>query len=110
MRFILASTVALLYSISVIARSIPPRSNNTSSNGNGPRVLILGGGIAGVIAARTLHDQGIDNFTIIEAGSELGGRMKTHTFGTTGREWTVEVGANWIQGAKVGNGTEVRCI
>lgn len=31
------------------------------------RVLILGGGVAGVIAARTLHEQGITNFTIVEA-------------------------------------------
>ncbi len=30
-------------------------------------VLILGGGVAGVIAARTLHEQGITNFTIVEA-------------------------------------------
>lgn len=30
-------------------------------------VLILGGGVAGVIAARTLYEQGITNFTIIEA-------------------------------------------
>ncbi len=35
-------------------------------------VLILGGGVAGVIAARTLHEQGITNFTIVEAKSTHG--------------------------------------
>lgn len=30
-------------------------------------VLILGGGVAGVIAARTLHEQGITSFKIVEA-------------------------------------------
>ncbi|KAJ3526927.1 hypothetical protein NM688_g8196 [Phlebia brevispora] len=39
------------------------------------RVLILGGGMAGITAARTLHDQGIDEFIIVEARHELGGRM-----------------------------------
>ena len=37
------------------------------------KVLILGGGVAGVIAARTLHEHGIDDFLIVEAGPELGG-------------------------------------
>lgn len=32
-----------------------------------PTVLILGGGVAGVIAARTLYEQGITNFVIVEA-------------------------------------------
>ncbi len=30
-------------------------------------VLILGGGVAGVVAARTLHERGIKNFKIVEA-------------------------------------------
>ena len=30
-------------------------------------VLILGGGVAGIIAARTLYEQGITDFTIVEA-------------------------------------------
>ena len=36
------------------------------------RVLILGGGMAGVTAARTLYDQGIDDFLVIEARHEVG--------------------------------------
>ena len=64
------------------------------------KVLILGGGVAGVIAARTLHQNGIDDFVIVEARHELGGRMMSHSFGGK----TIELGANWIQGTQTGNG------
>lgn len=70
------------------------------------KVLILGGGVAGVVAARTLHEQGISDFIIVEAREELGGRMMSHTFGVEGKEYTVELGANWVQGTQTGNGTE----
>ncbi|KNZ71880.1 Polyamine oxidase [Termitomyces sp. J132] len=64
--------------------------------------LILGGGVAGVIAARTFHEEGIDDFLIVEARNELGGRLKSATFGGK----TIELGANWIQGTQTGNGPE----
>ncbi|KAI3615598.1 polyamine oxidase [Moniliophthora roreri] len=63
-------------------------------------VLILGGGVAGVIAARTLHNQGIDDFLIIEGRDELGGRMMSRKLGN----FTVELGANWVQGTQTGSG------
>ncbi len=81
---VLTASLALAASVS---GSAFPR-NNGSSN---PRVLILGGGVAGVIAARTLHERGIDNFVIVEARNELGGRMKSQTFAG----YTIELGANW---------------
>ena len=65
-------------------------------------VAILGGGVAGVIAARTLHQNGIDDFLIIEARDELGGRMQTQNLSGT----IVERGPNWIQGTQQGNGPE----
>ncbi|KAJ7707536.1 amine oxidase [Mycena rosella] len=74
----------------------PPKHDTT--------VLILGGGVAGIIAARTLHKQGIDRFIIVEARDELGGRMRSTRFGAEGRRATVELGANWIQGTQVGDG------
>ncbi|KAG6808538.1 hypothetical protein H0H93_016799 [Arthromyces matolae] len=64
------------------------------------KVLILGGGVAGIIAARTLHEQGIDDFLIIEARDELGGRLHSAPFGGK----VVELGANWIQGTQTGQG------
>lgn len=36
------------------------------------RVAILGGGMAGIIAARTLHEQGVNDYVIIEGRDELG--------------------------------------
>ena len=56
--------------------------------------------MTGVIAARTLHERGIDDFLIVEARQELGGRMMTTTFANR----TVEQGPNWIQGTQEGQG------
>lgn len=83
--------VPLLCISSALASSLPR---------DGPKVLILGGGVAGIIAARTFHQQGIENFLIIEARDELGGRMRSHPFGG----YTIELGANWIQGTQEGDG------
>jgi len=60
------------------------------------KVAILGGGMAGVIAARTLSQNGISNFLIIEAEPVLGGRIKETIFGG----YTIELGANWIAGIR----------
>lgn len=62
-------------------------------------VLILGGGVAGVIAARTLSAKNI-SFIIVEARGELGGRMQSHNFSGT----IIENGPNWIQGTQEGDG------
>lgn len=56
------------------------------------KILILGGGVSGVIAARTLHERGINDFKILEARNELGGRVKSLTFGSTDNQHTVELG------------------
>lgn len=83
----LASVFALLCCTSTYARSV---SRETEVNKDAS-VLILGGGVAGVIAARELHAKGITNFKIVEARDELGGRMMSHTFGAPGREVNIEV-------------------
>lgn len=110
-------TVGYLVSI-VLCASLPRAgANNTLYN---PRskdasVLILGGGVSGIIAARTLNENGITNFRIIEGRNELGGRLRSVPFGVSGKQKTVEVippplsqlhrltlvsqlGANWVQG------------
>ncbi|KJA15151.1 hypothetical protein HYPSUDRAFT_194639 [Hypholoma sublateritium FD-334 SS-4] len=94
------STFRRLATLFLRALSVPHLSNAAAAASNGPRVLILGGGVSGVIAARTLHQSGIDNFVIVEARDELGGRMMTTTFGGK----TIEQGANWIQGTQTGKG------
>lgn len=68
------------------------------------QVLILGGGMTGIIAARTLHQQGIHDFKIVEARDEIGGRMKSTLFGSPDRPYRLEVGANWIHGTQSGDG------
>ena len=56
-------------------------------------VLILGAGMAGITAARTLHDSGITNIKILEANSErIGGRMRNASL----MGIQVETGAYWI--------------
>ncbi|TDL27142.1 amine oxidase [Rickenella mellea] len=67
-------------------------------------VLILGGGVAGVIAARTLHERGHDDFIIIDARPELGGRLQNRQFGRADNTRSVELGPNWVQGTQTGNG------
>lgn len=58
------------------------------------KVLILGAGISGIKAARTLHDNGIEDFTILEGYQHIGGRMRKGEFAGT----VIELGANWVQG------------
>ncbi|GJE95734.1 amine oxidase [Phanerochaete sordida] len=70
------------------------------------QVLVLGGGMAGITAARALHAAGVTDVVVVEAGAELGGRMQSHRFGARGREYTVELGANWVQGTRRGDGPE----
>lgn len=77
-----------------------------SSPAKDARVLILGGGVAGITAAHALYKQGVEDFIIVEARHELGGRMMSHTFGAPGRQYTVELGANWVQGTRTGKGPE----
>jgi polyamine oxidase len=81
----------------VLAFAAPAPQNHKS-------VLILGGGVAGIIAARSLHEKGIHDFLIVEARDELGGRLHSMEFGADGRRATIELGANWIQGTQEGLG------
>ena len=58
------------------------------------KVLILGAGMSGIKAAKTLHDNGITDFTILEGYITIGGRMRQVGFADT----IIELGANWVQG------------
>ena len=83
--------------------AVPTGQSHFTSTGN-PQVLILGGGVAGVMAAETLHRRGIDNFKIIEARETLGGRMKSFSFGAADRQYVLELGADWIHGTQTNSG------
>jgi monoamine oxidase len=57
------------------------------------KILVIGAGMAGIMAARTLHDAGYD-VTILEARDRLGGRTQTdNSLGSS-----VDLGAAWIHG------------
>ena len=72
--------------------------NQTCSGSNlDADVLILGGGIAGLAAARKLHDRGVTNLLIIEAQSQLGGRVRSVEL-RPGSGITINSGANWFHG------------
>jgi len=59
-----------------------------------PRVLVIGAGMAGLVAARLLHDSGFP-VTVLEARQRLGGRIWTDdTLGIA-----CDLGASWIHGA-----------
>ncbi|KAF5591423.1 polyamine oxidase precursor [Fusarium pseudocircinatum] len=77
------------------AASIPRKEACTKA-----KVVILGAGVAGITAAQTLHNASIHDFIILEHNDYVGGRMKHTTFGKSsdGTPFTVELGANWIEG------------
>ncbi|XP_038053677.1 polyamine oxidase 7-like [Patiria miniata] len=80
--------VALLLAILGVL-ACPVRGADYSDNE--ARVLILGGGAAGLQAARTLHDAGVDDFIIIEAADRVGGRVANTQFANM----NVELGPTW---------------
>ena len=59
-------------------------------------VLILDGGMAGISAAKSLVDNNITDFMILEAEDHIGGRVKNKVLKSSGVR--VELGANWISG------------
>eukprot|EP01018_Ginkgo_biloba_P021871 Gb_25001 [translate_table: standard] len=57
-------------------------------------VIIIGAGMSGIMAAKTLSENGVKNFMILEGTDRIGGRMKKRSFGGI----TAELGANWVEG------------
>ncbi|BBN02833.1 polyamine oxidase [Marchantia polymorpha subsp. ruderalis] len=57
-------------------------------------VIIIGAGASGITAAKTLADQGVTDFVMLEATDRVGGRVRNADF-AGGK---VELGANWVEG------------
>ncbi|KAL2058091.1 hypothetical protein ABVK25_001709 [Lepraria finkii] len=61
-------------------------------------VTILGAGTAGITAAQGLTNNSVTDFLIVEYNGDIGGRVAHTTFGAPNQSYTVELGANWVQG------------
>jgi monoamine oxidase len=85
--FFAATTGVVGGGLTAACASDPPRPPDTNS------VLIIGAGMAGLSAARSLSDAGWP-VRVIEARDRIGGRVYTN------RNWGVplEMGASWIHG------------
>ncbi|KAL3882767.1 hypothetical protein ACJMK2_029075 [Sinanodonta woodiana] len=79
--------------------TISSQQQNTSQNGPATQkdatILILGAGMTGITAAKTLHDKGYRNFIILEGSNRIGGRISETQIGN----YIVEGGAAWIHGS-----------
>ncbi|KAL9419326.1 hypothetical protein AB3S75_037144 [Citrus x aurantiifolia] len=64
------------------SRSAPPSDS----------IIIIGAGMSGIMAAKTLEEAGYKDYIILEADSRIGGRI--HKGQVDGN--TVEMGANWL--------------
>ena len=78
----------LLSSTGVDGRHIREKKSTTRRT----KVLILGAGVAGIVAAKTLEESGVKDFLILEAQDYIGGRFKQRSFAGV----NLEEGANWI--------------
>ncbi|XP_066283413.1 uncharacterized protein [Branchiostoma lanceolatum] len=58
------------------------------------KVLVLGAGMAGTSAAKSLNQSGLTDFIILEGTGRVGGRIWSVQFGGK----TIELGGNWVHG------------
>ena len=78
----------------VLATSTLPCQSGSSSTKLDAQVIILGGGAAGISAAKTLYDGGVTDFIVVEAYKTLGGRLRRQNIGG----YDVELGGQEIEG------------
>lgn len=69
------------------------KSDESPQTGKKKDIIIIGAGIAGLAAAKTLSNS-IHNVKVIEASSRFGGRINTVDFGS----YKADFGASWIHG------------
>jgi monoamine oxidase len=67
-----------------------------AGNADARRIVVVGAGLAGIAAARTLVDNGAVEVVVVEARDRVGGRLATIRVG----ELDVDLGASWIHGPR----------
>ncbi|CAG7935716.1 unnamed protein product [Penicillium nalgiovense] len=77
-----------------------PHQARTEGTCKKTKVAILGGGVAGITAARALTNASVHDFVILEYRDTIGGRAWHKPFGKDkdGKPYNIEMGANWVQG------------
>ena len=87
--------------VALVVKCSVSQSCSLDTNGTAVKTvdfLILGAGISGIAAARTLEVNGMTDFLVIEATDRIGGRIREYDgIDKVG----LEVGANWIQGLDI---------
>ncbi|MCJ1371145.1 hypothetical protein MMC20_002360 [Loxospora ochrophaea] len=86
------------------ASSVHPRNASCQKTS----VAILGAGTAGITAAQALSNASVADFVIVEYNGVIGGRVAHTSFGAKadGTPYTIELGANWVQGLVSPGGPE----
>ncbi|KAF5343909.1 hypothetical protein D9758_012138 [Tetrapyrgos nigripes] len=102
--------LSLGWILPIICPSAGLSDNPTAQDGlcQKTSVVILGAGVAGITAAQALSNQSIHDFIIVERNDYIGGRVAHTNFGfqPDGTPYTVELGANWVQGLGSEGGPE----
>ena len=86
------NSAVVLLGVAICLATYPACESAGSCSSPDADVVIVGAGMAGISAANTFHQQGMTSFLVLEARSEIGGRMRVADFAGV----KVEVGANWI--------------
>jgi monoamine oxidase len=75
-----------------------------------PRIVVVGGGAAGIAAARRLHDAGTDTL-LVEAGDRIGGRAWTWQLplAASHNSIPVDAGCGWLHSAERNPWTAIAC-
>ncbi|MCJ1243590.1 hypothetical protein MMC30_000787 [Trapelia coarctata] len=108
LRIIVSYTVCL-FVVGALATASPLYKDHTAnSTCRKTKVAVLGAGVAGITAAQALSNNSVSDFLIVEYNSEIGGRCRHAPFGkdAKGKPYTIELGANWIQGTISPGGPE----
>ena len=77
-----------------------PGADAAAAKPSGKRVVVLGGGLAGLCAAYELRNKGYKVVAVLEAQQRTGGRVQTVRDGFVNGQYA-ELGATWIASSPI---------